>query len=81
MTPFSVRRALKKDRWSKKATQNVAQEHNPDLLDEYMHEISSFRSDQMVFIDESGVVRRIWPSTQIRLPFQTVCLSSFVEYM
>ena len=39
----------------KKATQNIAQEQNPDLQDEYMHEISTLRSDQLVFIDETGV--------------------------
>jgi hypothetical protein len=52
---FSIRRALKDVDWSKKATQNIAQERNPDLRDEYMHDLSAFRSEQRVFIDESGV--------------------------
>jgi len=45
--------------WSKKCTQNVARERNPDLRDEYMHEISFLRSKQLVFIDETGVDRSI----------------------
>jgi transposase len=52
---FSIRRALKDVHWSKKATQNIAQERNPDLRDEYMHEVSALRSEQLVFIDESRV--------------------------
>jgi hypothetical protein len=56
---FSISRALKDAEWSKKATQNIARGCNPDLRDEYMREISSLRSDQMVLIDESGVGRSI----------------------
>jgi transposase len=44
-TRFSIRRALKNVGWSKKAMQNIAQERNQDLRDEYMHDVSSFRSD------------------------------------
>jgi transposase len=47
VTRFSIRRALKDVDWSKKATQNVAQERNPDLRDEYMHDVSSFHSDKI----------------------------------
>src|SRR6516162_10157123 len=47
VTRFSIRRALKDVDWSKKATQNVAQERNQDLRDEYMHDVSSFHSDQL----------------------------------
>ena len=56
---FSISRALKDDVWSKKSTQNVVRERNPDLLEEYIHEISSFRSDQLVFIDETRVDKSI----------------------
>ena len=56
VTRYSIRRALQ---WTKKVTQNIAQEQNPDLRDEYMHEISNFRSDQLVFIDETGVDKSI----------------------
>lgn len=34
LTCNSIRRALKVVSWSKKATQNIAQERNPDLRDE-----------------------------------------------
>ena len=56
---FSIRRALKDVSWSKKATQNIAQERNQDLRDEYMYEVSSFRPCQLVFLDETGVDRSI----------------------
>lgn len=59
VTRFSISRALKEAKWSKKRTQNVVRERNPDLRDEYMHEISSLRSDQLVFIDETGVDKSI----------------------
>ena len=59
VTLFNISRALKKAKWSKKCTQNVARERNPDLRDEYMHEISFLRSEQLVFIDETGVDRSI----------------------
>ncbi|KAK4069801.1 transcriptional regulator family: Helix-turn-helix [Purpureocillium lilacinum] len=59
VTRFSVGRALKAAGWSRKSTHNVAQERNARLRDEYMHEISCMRSDQLVFIDETGVDRSI----------------------
>jgi transposase len=60
VTRFSIRRALKKDAgWSKKVTQNIAQERNPDLRDDFIHDVSLFRSDQLVFVDESGAHRGI----------------------
>ncbi|KAK4119395.1 hypothetical protein N657DRAFT_540965, partial [Parathielavia appendiculata] len=59
LTRFSISRALKKAKWSKKCTQNVARERNPDLRDEYMYEVSFLRSEQLVFIDETGVNKSI----------------------
>ena len=56
---FSISRALRQAKWSKKCTQNVACERNSDLRDEYMYEISFLRSEQLVFIDETGVDRSI----------------------
>jgi DDE superfamily endonuclease len=56
---FSIRRALKDSKWSKKVIQNVARERNPDLRDEYMHEISSLYPDQLVFINETGLDKSI----------------------
>jgi hypothetical protein len=59
VTRFSIRRVLKDRKWSKKVTQNVAQERNLDLRDEYVYEISSLRPDQLVFIDETRLDRGI----------------------
>lgn len=59
VTRFGVGRALKAAGWSRKSTQNVAKERNARLRDEYMHEISCMSSDQLVFIDETGVDRSI----------------------
>jgi hypothetical protein len=56
---FSIRRALKDVKWSKKNTYNIAQERNADLRDEYMYDVSAYRSEQLVFIDESGVDKSI----------------------
>ena len=56
VTRYSIRRDLQ---WTKKVAPNIAQEQNPDLRDEYMHEISTPRSDQLVFIDETGVDKSI----------------------
>ncbi|PWI65059.1 hypothetical protein PCL_07471 [Purpureocillium lilacinum] len=58
-TRLSVGRALKAAGWSRKSTQNVAKERNARLRDEYMHEISCMRSDQLVFIDDTGSDRSI----------------------
>jgi hypothetical protein len=59
MTRFSIRRVLKDHKWSKKVTQNIVRECNQDLRDEYIHEISSLCSDQLVFIDKTGLDRGI----------------------
>lgn len=45
LSRYSIGRDLRSTAWSKKATQNIAQERNVDLRDDYMHEVSSFRSD------------------------------------
>jgi len=55
---FSIRRALKDVDWSKKATQNIAQERNLDLRDEYTYDVSSFHPTRLVFLDETGVDTR-----------------------
>ncbi|KAK4453047.1 hypothetical protein QBC34DRAFT_376501 [Podospora aff. communis PSN243] len=64
VTRFSIGRSLKRAKWWKKCTQNVARERNPDLRDEYVHEISFLRSEQLVFIDETGVDRSIGTKLQ-----------------
>jgi transposase len=59
VTRFSIRRALKDIKWSTKCTQNVAQERNDNLRADYIYEVSLLRSDQLVFIDETGVDKSI----------------------
>lgn len=59
MTRFNISKALKKAKWLKKCTQNVARERNPDLRDEYIHKILFLRSEQLVFIDKTGVDKSI----------------------
>jgi transposase len=54
VTRFSVSRALRSARWSKKKFRRKAVEQNLDLVDYYLHSISSFHSYQFVFVDESG---------------------------
>jgi transposase len=50
----SVRRSLKACNWSKKKTQRVACERDPDLRDACLRELSEYQSYQLVFVDESG---------------------------
>jgi transposase len=43
VTPSSIQRALKKHgEWTKKATQNIVQERNPDLRDDFIRDLSFF---------------------------------------
>ncbi|KAK4071307.1 hypothetical protein Purlil1_13461 [Purpureocillium lilacinum] len=56
---FSVARALRKNGWTQKTTQIIAKERNQDLRDDYMYEISQLHSDQLVFIDETGLDKSI----------------------
>jgi hypothetical protein len=44
--------------WSKKAARRLAKEQNPDLRDLYLHNLSTFRSYHLVFVDESGCDKR-----------------------
>jgi transposase len=50
----SIRRSLKVCDWSKKKTQRVACERDPDLRDACLRELSEYKSYQLVFVDESG---------------------------
>jgi len=45
LSSHSIRRDLRDVTWSKKVTQNIAQERNADLRDDYNYKVSSFRSD------------------------------------
>jgi hypothetical protein len=45
---------LKAEGWSKKMMRRKAQEQNADPRDKYLHELSTFASYHLVYIDESG---------------------------
>jgi transposase len=50
----NFRRSLKVCNWSKKKTQRVACERDPDLRDACLRELSEYQSYQLAFVDESG---------------------------
>jgi transposase len=55
----TISRALRSTGWSKKQSRRVAKEQNPELRDFYLHNLSSFASYQLVYVDESGCNKRI----------------------
>lgn len=55
----TISRTLKSIGWSKKTSRRVAKGRNADLQDFYLHNLSSFRSHHLVYIDESGCDKRI----------------------
>jgi hypothetical protein len=55
----SIGRALASINWTEKATRRIANERDADLRDFYLHKLSSFRSYQLVYVDESGCDKRI----------------------
>ena len=58
-TKSSISRALKSKGWSKKTARVKARERNLDLRDEYHQFISDFKSNHLVYVDESGCDKRI----------------------
>ena len=50
----TISRELKRARLSKKKYRKIAQQRDPDLVDVYLHNISSMEHRQLVFVDESG---------------------------
>ena len=59
VTTYSISRALKSIRWSKKTIRRIAKGRNADLRDMYWHNTSHIRSWQFIFVDESGCDKRI----------------------
>jgi len=59
VSPWSVKRALKRRGWSKKVAKKIARERNQELRDDYFLRMGDYHSFQMVFIDESGCDARI----------------------
>ena len=55
----TISRSLKAEGWSKKTIWRKAKEQNADLRDKYLHELTTFASYHLVYIDESGCNRRI----------------------
>jgi hypothetical protein len=58
-TTSSIRRALKRDRRSKKTVKYKARERYADLCDAYCHYISDFCSYHLVYVDKSVCDKRI----------------------
>ena len=58
VTAMSISRALASMGWSKKGARRVARERNTDLRDLYLYNMSAFRSNHLVFVDESGCDKR-----------------------
>lgn len=50
----SLRRSLKTCAWTRKKNRRIAQERESDLRDTYLHELSQYKFNQLVFVDESG---------------------------
>lgn len=55
----TISRTLKKEGWSRKTIRRKAKEQNADLRDKYLHDLTSFASYHLVYIDESGCDRRV----------------------
>lgn len=55
----TISRTLKAEGWSKKTIRRKAKEQNADLRDNYSHDLTSFASYHLVYIDESGCDRRV----------------------
>jgi transposase len=58
VTTYSIARALKNLKWTKKKIRRIAAGRNADLRDFYTHKTARIHSDQFVFIDESGCDER-----------------------
>lgn len=54
VTTYSIGRALKSIRQSKKTVRYIAQGRNTDLRDLYIHNTTDICSQQFVYMDESG---------------------------
>lgn len=59
VTTSCISRALAAAGWSRKVARRIVKERNTDLRDHYLHKLSSFRSYQLVYVDESGCDSRI----------------------
>jgi hypothetical protein len=58
VSPTTISRTLKTEKWTRKTNGRVAKQRNPDLRELYLYKLSDCRSYQLVFIDESGCDKR-----------------------
>ncbi len=54
LSTSTIGRALRKAGWSKKVARRIAMEQCPDLRDMYLHDLSPFDKDHIVYVDETG---------------------------
>lgn len=54
ISPSSISRSLHAMGWSRKVARRVAKQRNYELRDLYLHRLSEFETNQLIFIDESG---------------------------
>jgi hypothetical protein len=69
----TISRTLKSASWSKKACRRVASGSNADLRDYYLHNLSSFCSYHLVYVDESGCDKRVGFRRTGWSPLGTTC--------
>lgn len=50
----SIGRTLRSIGWTRKTIRRIARQRDADLRDHYLHRISKYKSNQLVFVDESG---------------------------
>jgi transposase len=58
VSPTTISRTLKTERWTRKTNGRVAKQRNPELRELYLYKLSDCQSYQLVFIDESGCDKR-----------------------
>lgn len=54
VSPSTISRTLKAMGWSRKTARRVAQQRDDELRDLYLHRVSQYEANQLVFVDESG---------------------------
>ena len=55
----TLSRALAQAKWSRKVARRIAHEQCADLRDMYLHDLSFFEYDQLLYVDETGSDKRI----------------------
>lgn len=55
----NLNQSLKAMGWSRKISRQVARQRNQELQDLYIHKLSEFKTNQLVFINESGCNKKV----------------------